>query len=69
MAKHKSVLDMLKHSNRRPHTLSEIISLVSKNQASVSREIRWLIKTDQIERHEIKLPQCTKLIVFALKKT
>jgi len=70
MTEYESVLDVLKHFNRRPHTLSEIVFLLKnkKNQASVSREIKRLIKTNQIERHEVRISKCTKLVLYTDKK-
>ena len=70
MAQYKSVLDVLEHSNRRPHTSNELVSLLegTKNQSSVSCEIKHLIKMEQIIRVEIKIPCCTKVVLYMLNK-
>ena len=65
----ESVLDILKHSNR-PYTCKELALMIkeTKNQVAVYREIKRLIKMDQIIKVEIKIPKCKKIVLYKLNK-
>lgn len=65
----KSVLDILKHLNR-PYTYRELVLMLqgTKNQVAVCREIKRLMKLNQIIRVEIKIPKSKKIVLYKFNK-
>jgi hypothetical protein len=65
----KSVLDILEHSNS-SYTYRELVLTLKgvKNQSSVCREIKHLMKMKQITRTEIKVPNSRTVIFYKLNK-
>jgi predicted transcriptional regulator len=69
MAKDESVLDILEHANSL-YTYRELVLTLKevKNQSSVCREIKHLMKMNQITRTEIKVPNSRTVIFYKLNK-
>jgi len=55
MKKHESVSDLFEHNHRLPLKAGEIEHLVNKSKASIYKEIKNLMKREELQRIEIPL--------------
>jgi predicted Zn-ribbon and HTH transcriptional regulator len=69
MAKDESVLDILEHANS-PYTYRELVLMLKdiKNQSSVCKEIKHLLKMEQLIRVSIKIPKCRSVVFYKLNR-
>ena len=67
--KKESVYDVLKHSNK-PYTYKELVLTLkgTKGEVAVCREIKRLMKLQQIIRVEIKVPNCKGIVLYRFNR-
>jgi len=63
------VLDVLKHTNS-PYSYRELVLMLKdvKNQSSVCREIKRLMKMEQLIRVEIEISNSRKVVLYRLNR-